>query len=287
VCDGLDNDCNHEIDEDAFDHGPLRRGDCYTGPAGTAGVGLCRLGEIQFCGEGTWGQCFGEIKPTTEICGNGLDEDCNGSDLPCAPVTCSDARIGTACSSTGVGACVRTGTWVCNASGAVECSATPGTPTAEVCGDGIDQDCSGSDLACSPPTTDVRTVIEGTFPAHFGTPFNLTGRVPGTNTFYACQSARADRPLAPLPPGRFRCIIAGRPDPLVLAFLSDRYTDATHPDIVIGGVGYKWLHSANDWETGSCALTSGMTTAFYDEATGTSILWTPASSGPCGHDLLP
>lgn len=51
---------------------------CYSGPAGTEGVGVCQSG-LQTCdAEGSWGPCVGEIVPSTEICGNGDDDDCNG-----------------------------------------------------------------------------------------------------------------------------------------------------------------------------------------------------------------
>jgi hypothetical protein len=68
-----------------------------------------------------------------EVCGDGIDQDCDGSDEPCG---CDDAD--------GDGfddvAC-----------GGTDCddgdpSVYPGAP--EVCGDGIDQDCDGSDLSC-------------------------------------------------------------------------------------------------------------------------------------------
>jgi hypothetical protein len=50
---------------------------CYSGPAGTAGVGICAYG-TQTCGnDATWGACVGEVLPQTEICNN-LDDDCNG-----------------------------------------------------------------------------------------------------------------------------------------------------------------------------------------------------------------
>jgi hypothetical protein len=69
VCDNVDNNCNGQVDES------LTRS-CYTGPAGTAGVGLCRTGS-QTCGAGSWGTCNGQVTPVAEVC-DGLDNDCNG-----------------------------------------------------------------------------------------------------------------------------------------------------------------------------------------------------------------
>lgn len=53
---------------------------CYSGPPGTADVGLCAAGE-QTCGpEGEWGECAGEVTPGVEDCGSPGDEDCDGVD---------------------------------------------------------------------------------------------------------------------------------------------------------------------------------------------------------------
>ena len=51
---------------------------CYTGPQGTENVGVCKSG-MQTCNaQGTgWGPCMGEVLPGNEICGNGLDDDCD------------------------------------------------------------------------------------------------------------------------------------------------------------------------------------------------------------------
>jgi len=66
-----------------------------------------------------------------EICGDGIDQDCNGSDLMCPEDIDND----------GDGYTENEGD--CNDSDA---SIHPGAD--EICGDGIDQDCNGSDLTC-------------------------------------------------------------------------------------------------------------------------------------------
>ena len=69
---------------------------CYDGPAGTAGVGLCRAG-VRSCTNGVLGACTGQILPSPEVC-DGKDNDCNNAidDL----ATCT---AGLACKN---GACV-------------------------------------------------------------------------------------------------------------------------------------------------------------------------------------
>ncbi|MEZ4475641.1 MAG: hypothetical protein R3F60_33555 [bacterium] len=67
ICDGADNDCDGETDEDA---GDCRcdldaRRPCYAGPAGTEGAGPCRAGS-QGCVDGLWGRCEGEVGPKVE-----------------------------------------------------------------------------------------------------------------------------------------------------------------------------------------------------------------------------
>ncbi|HUH02125.1 MAG TPA: choice-of-anchor L domain-containing protein [Kofleriaceae bacterium] len=51
---------------------------CYTGWPGTEGVGVCRGGTITCDERGFWGFCDGEVTPRAEICGNDLDDNCNG-----------------------------------------------------------------------------------------------------------------------------------------------------------------------------------------------------------------
>lgn len=84
--------------------------------------------------------------PTTgggspEVC-DGMDNDLDGH---------VDEGLGTL--SCGVGACARTVDVCVNGVGQ---TCTPGTPTAEICGDGVDQDCDGADLSC--PVTPLNNV---------------------------------------------------------------------------------------------------------------------------------
>src|SRR5207249_3078333 len=75
--------------------------------------------------------------PGAELCGNTVDDDCDG-------VTDEGYDNGATCSA-GVGACVRSGTKVCTADRlATTCNAVPGTPGTELCGNTLDDDCDGS-----------------------------------------------------------------------------------------------------------------------------------------------
>ncbi|NQW61261.1 MAG: hypothetical protein HQ461_00395 [Deltaproteobacteria bacterium] len=73
-CNGLDDDCDGETDENADSE--VLTAECYSGLAGTAGIGICQSG-LRFCAEGTFDACEGEVLPETEVC-NGIDDDCDG-----------------------------------------------------------------------------------------------------------------------------------------------------------------------------------------------------------------
>jgi len=144
--DGLDNDCDGTPD-DACVCAPGSVATCYDGPAGTAGIGTCTAG-TQVCnaaGSG-FGPCEGSVTPTADTCGDGLDSDCDGvadDGCVCAPgsaAACYDGPPGTQ----GVGTCAA-GTQTCNADGSAygPCVGAV-TPTADVCIDGLDNDCDGA-----------------------------------------------------------------------------------------------------------------------------------------------
>lgn len=157
--DSLDNNCNGVIN-DGFGSGgqgcacvPGTQVDCYDGPAGTQGVGVCRSGKRTCLSSGTgYGACIGQIIPDLDRCDNSVDDDCNGvvndgyaSGAPacvCAPnatVSCYSGPPGTQ----GVGEC-RAGTRACNALGTGWFGCVGEVlPVAEICGNGLNDDCVG------------------------------------------------------------------------------------------------------------------------------------------------
>lgn len=71
TCNNVDEDCDGLVDD-----GVTRA--CYTFAGATRGVGNCRDG-VEACSLGQFvGACMGQVGPSTEVCGNSLDEDCNG-----------------------------------------------------------------------------------------------------------------------------------------------------------------------------------------------------------------
>ena len=130
VCDGLDNDCDGATDEDAA--GAAIANSCYSGPAGTQGVGVCAAG-VQACVGGSLGACAGEVRPSAEVC-DGLDNDCDGQ------IDEGNPGSNVACSTGNAGVCAA-GLTVCD-EGEISCVQTTAS-SAETC-DGRDNDCDGS-----------------------------------------------------------------------------------------------------------------------------------------------
>lgn len=71
--------CDTETGECVATCAPGDTAPCYTGPQGTEGVGTCKGGQQTCAADGTWGICLGEVLPATEVCGNNIDDNCNGT----------------------------------------------------------------------------------------------------------------------------------------------------------------------------------------------------------------
>jgi parallel beta-helix repeat protein len=121
VCDGVDNNCDGQIDEGNPGGGAA----CSTGLPGVCAQGAtaCSGGALH---------CQQNVQPSAEVC-DGLDNDCNGA------VDDGNPGAGQACNTGKPGACAQ-GTTHCSA-GAVACQQTS-QPSAEIC-DGVDNNCDG------------------------------------------------------------------------------------------------------------------------------------------------
>ncbi len=123
ACDGLDNDCDGEVDEGC----PCTEND--TQACGTD-EGECTAG-LQTCTGGVWGDCADEVGPTADVC-DGLDNNCDGV-VDEGLTTRALPPIGGPCANN-TETCTGAGGWVADAGNYV--------PSVEIC-DGIDNDCVG------------------------------------------------------------------------------------------------------------------------------------------------
>ena len=130
VCNGIDDDCDGELDE-GFNVGQP----CGTG-ACAGGTTVCSL-------DGSGTVCSTDGSAVGEICDNNTDDDCDGlTDEGCSVVECQDSDA----DGYNDAAC---GGMDCNDNNAsINPDVTEDYPFGILCGDGIDNDCDGSDAIC-------------------------------------------------------------------------------------------------------------------------------------------
>ncbi len=126
-CDGADDDCDGDTDEDFDD----------LDEACTVGLGACARDGVRVCGAGGLRTRCGVVPgaPAAEAC-NDVDDDCDGE-------VDEGLGLGDDCAE-GLGVCRAEGEVVCTDDGAAVCDAVPGAPAvAERC-DEADDDCDGA-----------------------------------------------------------------------------------------------------------------------------------------------
>ncbi len=134
LCDGVDNDCDNQVDEEpAWSQ---------KGSPCTLGQGLCQVTGVYQCSANGQSVSCSQTPPAASFpneagrCNN-LDDDCDG------PIDEDFANKGQVC-SVGLGVCRSFGNFVCAANGgSTVCDAVAGGSSSESC-DLLDNDCDGS-----------------------------------------------------------------------------------------------------------------------------------------------
>ncbi len=123
TCDGVDDDCDGNIDED------------YASESTSCGVGACGATGATSCVNGTIeDSCAPGAPAASDATCDGIDDNCDGTE---------DEGYVSQSTSCGVGACGATGATSC-VNGSVEDSCEPGTPAvSDATCDGVDDDCDG------------------------------------------------------------------------------------------------------------------------------------------------
>lgn len=260
---GLDEDCDGVSDDGCSTGSPCERDARYLTPCiQPATSSRCSMAGVWGCVDGSLMCTLTMPVASTEVCGDSLDQDCNGSDLPCTSTCVPRAEI-----------CGNGIDEDCNGTD-IACS-TGCMSRTEICGNGLDEDCNGTDLACS--TSGRRTIYEFYVPGDTWDPnsFRLrNGSWWGDENIIPCQNTGSQR-MQPIGGGWYRCVAADRIDPFIGSY---RRADATAD------------FSTFDASRGICTVTAGVVWRVYDESSGTSLipaagLGCDTSSGAPRHDL--
>lgn len=147
ICNGIDDNCDGIIDNQSGS--VIAWSTCYQcNPWSTESAScgytenkwICKIwSKTRTCqSDGNWGNygaCIGTVFPSTETCSNTwADNNCDG-------IVDNVSNIGNIC-NVGVWACSTQWQMICSW-GWLVCSATAWSPSTEVCGDSIDNDCDG------------------------------------------------------------------------------------------------------------------------------------------------
>ena len=157
TCDGHDNDCDGQVDEEVT-------GRCWADLDGDgyASAGAALIETCDHCGarstsedparEGKADCDDADPKRSpgvTDICGDAVDNDCDGAIDDDSQNECGGpcsmqllGRPGDPCSNGMQGACARQGTYRCSADGTISCDTEKASSVPERC-DGSDNDCDG------------------------------------------------------------------------------------------------------------------------------------------------